>query len=91
MESTCSVYGQRQTATLNYEISTVWEIKKISTTNKTSQSLMWPELVTGEKGRNFLGIFGTFRGILKFLNVYCTIFRRTANDVPLETGWETMS
>jgi len=45
----------RQTATLNYEISTVWEMKPRTTTQKkTSRLLMGPELVTGDKGRNFL-------------------------------------
>jgi len=39
----------------------------------------------------FKGIFGLFRGLLKYLNVYCTIFRGTPDDVPRETGWETMS
>jgi hypothetical protein len=27
MDATCSVNGQRQTATLNYEISITWETK----------------------------------------------------------------
>ena len=32
----------RQTATLNYEISTVWELKPRTTTQKTSRLLMGP-------------------------------------------------
>ena len=42
MDTTLSVYGQRQTATLNYEISTVWETKPRTTTQKTSRLLMGP-------------------------------------------------
>ena len=35
MDTTCSVYGQRQTATLSYEISRVWETKPRTTPLKT--------------------------------------------------------
>jgi len=36
-------------------------------------------------------MFGIFRGILNYLNVYCTIFRGTPNDVPRELDWDTLS
>jgi len=39
----------RQTATLNYEISTVWETKPRTTSQKTSGLLMGPEQVTRPK------------------------------------------
>jgi len=42
MDTTCSVCGQRQTATLSYEISTVWEMKPRTTTQKTSRLLIEP-------------------------------------------------
>ena len=34
--------GQRRTATLHYEVLTVWEMKPRTTTQKTSRLLMWP-------------------------------------------------
>jgi hypothetical protein len=40
MGTTCSVNGQRQIATLNYEMSTVWETKPRKTPQKTSRLLM---------------------------------------------------
>ena len=48
MCTTCSANGQRQTetATLNYEILTMWET---TTPQKTSRLLMGPELVTKPK------------------------------------------
>jgi hypothetical protein len=36
----------RQTATLNYEVSTMWETKPRTTPRKTSRLLMGPEQVT---------------------------------------------
>jgi len=45
MDTACSVNGQKQTDTLNYEISTVWEMKPRTTPKKTSR--MGMELVTG--------------------------------------------
>ena len=36
----------RQTATLNYEISTIWDTKPRTTLQKTSRLLMGPEQVT---------------------------------------------
>jgi len=39
----------RQTATLNYEISTVWETKPRTTPQKNSRLLMGPEQVTRPK------------------------------------------
>jgi len=35
MGTTCSANGQRQTATLNYEISTMWETKPRTTSQET--------------------------------------------------------
>ena len=35
MDTTCLANGQRQTATLNYEISTTWEMKPRTTPQKT--------------------------------------------------------
>ena len=70
--------GVRPTATLNYEISTVWEMKTSSTSQKTSRLLMGPELVTGDKGRNF------FRNIWDFSRDF-KIFKRIVHDVPLNT------
>ena len=46
---TCSANGQRQTATLNYEISTVWEKKPRTTTLRISRMLMGPEEITRPK------------------------------------------
>ena len=43
MDTTCSANGQRQTATLNYEISAMWEMKPRTTPEKTSPLLMGPE------------------------------------------------
>jgi hypothetical protein len=39
----------RQPATLNYEISTVWEMKPRTTPEETSGLLIGPEKVTGDK------------------------------------------
>jgi len=49
MDTTCSANGQRQTAILNYELSTMWETKPRTTRLKTSRLLMGPELVTRPK------------------------------------------
>ena len=49
MDTTCSANGQRQTATLNYEISTMWETKPRTTPQKTSRLLMGVEQVTRPK------------------------------------------
>ena len=49
MGATCSANGQRQTATLNHEISTMWETKLRMTPQKTSRLLMKPEQVTRPK------------------------------------------
>ena len=50
MDTTFSAYGQRQTdrqtATLNYEMSTMWEKKPSATPKKTSRVSMGPEKVT---------------------------------------------
>jgi len=46
MDTTCSVKRQRQTGTLNYEISTMWETKPKMTPRKTSKLLMGLEQVT---------------------------------------------
>jgi len=40
MDTKCLVKGQRQTTTHNYEISTMWEMKPMMTSQKTSQ-LLW--------------------------------------------------
>jgi len=49
MDISCSANGQRHTAILNYELSTMWETKPRSTPLKTSRLLMGPELVTRPK------------------------------------------
>ena len=49
MDTTCSANGQRQTATLIYEMSTMWETKTRTAHQKTSQLLMGPEQVTRPK------------------------------------------
>ena len=49
MCTTCSANGQRQTATFNYEISTVWETMPRTTPQKTYRLLMGPEQVTRPK------------------------------------------
>jgi hypothetical protein len=49
MGTMCLVKGQRQTATLNYEISTIWETKPRTFPQKDSRLLMGPEQVTGLK------------------------------------------
>jgi len=49
MDTACSVCGQRQTDTLNYEISNVWEMKPRTSPEETSGLLMGPEMVTGPK------------------------------------------
>ena len=43
MDKTCSANGQRQTATLNCEISTVWETNSRTAPQKTSPPLMGTE------------------------------------------------
>jgi len=43
MEKKISANGQRQTATLNYEISTMWEMKSRKNPQKTSRLLVEPE------------------------------------------------
>ena len=43
---TCSAYGQRQTMTRNYVTSTMWEMKRRTTPQKTSELLKEPEQVT---------------------------------------------
>ena len=47
MITTCWANGQRQTATPNYEMSTMWETKPRTTPQKTSRLLMGPEQVGG--------------------------------------------
>jgi len=49
MDKTCTENGERQTATLNYELSTIWETKTRTTPQKTSRLLMGPEQVTRPK------------------------------------------
>ena len=49
MDTACSANGQRQTAILNYELSTMWETKRRTTPLKTFRLLMGPELVTRPK------------------------------------------
>jgi hypothetical protein len=49
MNTTCQENGQRQTATLNYEISAMWETKPKMTHQKTYPLLMGPEQVTRPK------------------------------------------
>ena len=49
MDTSCSANGQRHTAVLNYELSTMWETKPRTTPLKTSRLLMRPELVTRPK------------------------------------------
>ena len=39
MDTTCLVNGQRQTATINYEISTMWETKSRTTPKKLLMGL----------------------------------------------------
>jgi len=46
MDTTCSANGQSQAATLNYEISRMWETKTRTTPQRTSRLLMGLELVT---------------------------------------------
>jgi len=43
MDTTRSANGWRQTATLNYEISTMWEMKPKTTPQKTSILLIGPK------------------------------------------------
>jgi len=45
----CLADGQRQTATLNYEISTMWETKPRTIPQKSSWLLMGPEQVKRPK------------------------------------------
>jgi len=53
MDATCTANGQkqtdRQTATLNYEMPTVWETKPRASTQQTSGLLMGLEQVTRPK------------------------------------------
>ena len=49
MDRTCLGNGQRQTNTLNYEISSMWETKPRMNPQKTSELLMGPEQVTRPK------------------------------------------
>jgi len=49
MDTTRSANGQRQTATLHYEISTEWETKPRTTPLEASRMLMGPEQVTRSK------------------------------------------
>jgi len=49
MDTTCSANGQRQTATLNYEKSTMWEKKPRIIPQNTSRILIGPEQVTRPK------------------------------------------
>ena len=49
MDTTCSANGQRQTATLSNEISTMWETESRTTPVETSRLLMGPEQVTRPK------------------------------------------
>jgi len=42
-EPTCLANGQRQTATLNFEIPTMWETKPRTTPQKTFQLVMGME------------------------------------------------
>jgi len=49
MDTTCSANGQRQTATLNYEKSTMWETQPRIFPQKTSELLMGPDQVTRPK------------------------------------------
>jgi len=46
---TCSANGHGQAATLNYEISTIWEKKPKTIPQKTSRMLMGTEYVTRPK------------------------------------------
>jgi hypothetical protein len=47
MDTSCSANGQRQTATLNYEISIMWKIKPWTTPQTTSPTVNWTR--TGHK------------------------------------------
>jgi hypothetical protein len=49
MNTTCSANGQRQTAILNYELSTMWETNPKTTPLTSSRLLMGSELVTRPK------------------------------------------
>jgi len=49
VDTTCLTNGQRQTAILNYEISTMWESKPRTRPPKTSIPLMGPERATRTK------------------------------------------
>jgi hypothetical protein len=50
MDATCSANVRRQTGTLNYEMSTLWELKPNTIPQKTSGLLMGPEQVTLQGG-----------------------------------------
>jgi len=49
MDTSHSANKQRQTTTLNYEISIMWEMKPSTTPQKTSPLLNGPEQVTRPK------------------------------------------
>jgi hypothetical protein len=70
----------RQTAALNYEISTVWDMKTSSTTQKTSRFLKGPELVTGDEGRKF------FRNVWDFIRDF-KIFKSILHDCTILMRW----
>jgi len=59
MITTCSANGQRQTdrqtATFNYEISTVWETKPRTTPQRNSGLLVGPEQGTRHKTLHAMG------------------------------------
>ena len=49
MDTICSANGQRQTVTLNYELSVMWETKLRTIPQKSSGLLMGPEEVKRPK------------------------------------------
>ena len=49
MDTICSANGQRQTVTLNYELSIMWETKPRTIPQKSSGLLMGPEEVKRPK------------------------------------------
>jgi len=55
MDTSCSANGQRQTTTLNYEISITWEMKTRTTPQKPSLTVN--QTGTGHKASNPVSYF----------------------------------
>lgn len=95
MDATYSANGQRQTATLNYEISTVWATKPRMILLQTSRQLMGKVQVTRPKTLqaillllllflNILFFGGTFKTDTPFQSNSLFIFKRKH---PIQSGY----